>query len=636
MAGKRLHNTGGKKYIAKKKQHQGTRRFSVAELSDEVNDLDSELSLTAVSEHERSIYEGKSPGKLPTKIRGKSRPQKRVGGGKISGKAARKGRKSMAAKKAWRFLELSQSDSEDRSLLDLSLDSEGEDAEVARGALNLDEIFVEKFHTSLDDSLDSGDDEGLASSDDEVDFVALQKERKSKGVKGVRAKAPRAAKKRQGSVSKPRFGRRKSQAALPEDIDFTFDFDQEQAIESDKLLEKEEDIGEEVKVPLPDATNKLNFELQVPKINEEELNSDEDYEIDDNELLATLQADQDVDEFDDATLTLHTRSGLIGLLGDDDEAQFLKEEEKFLVNEFENNGFDDDYSRDILSNVNHLNGESRVVQYASSSSSSDEEDEYVDFMDFSVPFIESQTQKKESDDEDDSYLWNYFFSSDNDSESEHRDVVFEENEDQGYDSGDSTDVDESLPFSKLKVGSKVAKEVLSSKTADYRPPVLGTWIAIDSKPFSIIDGLSTRTLQANIKNDRVRKSIVPDDNAMGLDELLNVSELENDDENDLRIWRDFNNKKQVPLGAFRNKAILQNLHDSVPMNYNYTAKERVGKAYSKVKKERRKKRRQSIAEAKQEGFRPTKLGVFSENTLADVEEVFGDDNDLMALIKGLN
>lgn len=32
-------------------------------------------------------------------------------------------------------------------------------------------------------------------------------------------------------------------------------------------------------------------------MNDSDLNSDEDYEIDDNELLATLQAENDVDEF---------------------------------------------------------------------------------------------------------------------------------------------------------------------------------------------------------------------------------------------------------------------------------------------------------------------------------------------------
>ncbi|ODV65746.1 hypothetical protein HYPBUDRAFT_91441, partial [Hyphopichia burtonii NRRL Y-1933] len=246
--------------------------------------------------------------------------------------------------------------------------------------------------------------------------------------------------------------------------------------------------------------------------------------------------------------------------------------------------------------------------------------------------------------------------------------------DEDYYSGESTDVDESLPLStnKTKFGSKMAKEVLSSKTADYRPPVLGTWVALDSKPFGIIDGLSTRTL-SNISNtnnrnlepkQKNRKSIAhnnTDDSALGLDELLNISELDNDDENDVRIWRDFNNqKKQVPLGAFRNKSILHNsmIHpDSLPMNYNHTSKTNNdfnNRRYSLTNKRKnssdnntsnnnesdhssskQRRRRASVAEALQEGYRSTKAGVFSENALADVEEVFGDDNDLMALIKGL-
>ena len=130
------------------------------------------------------------------------------------------------------------------------------------------------------------------------------------------------------------------------------------------------------------------------------------------------------------------------------------------------------------------------------------------------------------------------------------------------------------------------------KTADYRPPKLGSWVTVDCKPFGVIDGLSTRTLQLNKSQEprsaaqsgtshstsivnssngsglglpttsiasslaaNPRKSIVvgptnvpslmisSDDLALGLDELLNVSELDNDDENDVKIWRDFNNNQ---------------------------------------------------------------------------------------------
>ena len=110
-----------------------------------------------------------------------------------------------------------------------------------------------------------------------------------------------------------KYGRRRSDAVLP-DINFKFEFD---TGENDELEAgnqethikepEEEDIGEEVDYspenPV-DSNNvpSLEFEfdhhlIEVPKINEEELNSDEDYEIDDNELLATLQAENDAEEF---------------------------------------------------------------------------------------------------------------------------------------------------------------------------------------------------------------------------------------------------------------------------------------------------------------------------------------------------
>ncbi|ODV78661.1 uncharacterized protein CANTADRAFT_40740, partial [Suhomyces tanzawaensis NRRL Y-17324] len=236
-----------------------------------------------------------------------------------------------------------------------------------------------------------------------------------------------------------------------------------------------------------------------------------------------------------------------------------------------------------------------------------------------------------------------------------------------YDSGESTDVDLSLPKSsnKSKLGSKMAKEVLSSKTADYRPPVLGTWVAIDSKPFGIIDGLSTRTLNSKQLEPRSKPKKLPgvsvanagtgttSDLALGLDELLNISELDDDDENDVRIWRDFNNQKNlVPLGAFRNKSVLQNsiIHaENVTSHYNHTSKSNndfnkrrrnsstssYGSGTIKKENSKLKRRKASIVEAVSEGFRPTKSGLFSEHALADVEEVLGDDNELMALIKGL-
>lgn len=762
-------------------------------------------------------------------------------------------------------------------------ESSSDEEKVGLGGLYSMMNHQKQTQSDSDDSESESDEEehDYSSSDDsDVDFVKLQAERKAKSMKAVRAmkglsnqqedhyqddsdseisepipeKKMNRNRRRSSSMSKPKFGRRKSDVALP-DINFKFEFDdynkfdnaiideedeedEPDGIEKDQASsdgDKEEDIGEEVSYAAPinkkqyasndndnndNATNH-NFEFdfdfntqlpQVPRINDTELNSDEDYEIDDNELLATLQADNDMDQFSAPNnTTTHTRNNSIGSYGDEEENDpFLKEEEKFLVNEFENNGFDEDDSVNVGSfdyndpsdrdnlidsfNVMTANQNKDVIQYASSADSKsdeeyesdeDDEDEYDDFIDFDAPLFDKdeeddydvyeefkvndhdsrkhlQHKKKRpksrkrtngignSDEEDDSYLWNYFFSSDNSSlsgedeenyryddseekvimeklfknmEKENRSkklmrrknklMALDKNHyiqsDNGYESGESTDVDLSLPPSTdKKSGSKMAKEVLSSKTADYRPPVLGTWAAIDSKPFGIIDGLSTRSLGSNAtahnsNNKQMeprllsRKGIAPihtntttDDLALGLDELLNVSELDDDDENDAKIWRDFNNqKKQVPLGAFRNKSILQNqlIHPenvTVPNNssYNHTSKSNnefnkrryslsnhqdtgswrnnLATKYASVKKpvhdrksslshlptpnldspnknvpSKLKRRRASIVEAVSEGLRPTKSGLFSEDALADVEEILGEDTDLMGLIKGL-
>lgn len=697
----------------------------------------------------------------------------------------------------------------------VDLGSEDEEDEEDEDEIGIGEIYsmMNQLHNSSDDSEEEEDDdddqEFLSSDDSDIDFVQLQAERKARSMKLLRAmkglprpqeeeeseleravseqSTPKKAAKRRRSSSFPKqkFGRRKSEVALPEDINFTFDFgdlkggsaimdddddDQDSLrLAGGSLEASEEDIGEEINGENAALNVDFDFEtplLEVPKIRDDEINLDEDYEFDDNELLATLQHDNDIDDFTTRAPAPRTRNSSVGSFNDDEENDpFLKEEEKFLVNEFENNGFDDDFGgveedrSNLLDSFHSASGHETqpVVQYASSvdsKSDNDEEDDdgseddydddYDDFMDFSMPFVEkSQTPSDEenkntpkksarkhhkgslalnSDDDDDLYLWNYFFSSDNESPGElglgqydmeeqmMLEQLFEQQKEDkrpgkkaknarkklgiapqasfspedGYESGESTDVDLTLPETskKSKFGSKLAKEVLSSKTADYRPPVLGTWVAVESHPFSIIDGLSTRTLNSANRylegRLRPRKSVVAsyhnsDDLALGLDELLNISELDNDDENDVRIWRDFNNrKKQVPLGAFRNKSILHNpgLHtDEIPVNYNHTSRlnnefnqrryllishgsGRRGSVKSEKKapagnrgpstgesgqpaKAKFKRRRASIAEAVSEGLRPTKSGLFSENALADVEEVLGDDNDIMALIEGL-
>ncbi|CUM63713.1 uncharacterized protein PRCAT00001297001 [Priceomyces carsonii] len=674
------------------------------------------------------------------------------------------------------------------------------------------------------DEEDEEDDYSSSSDGSEVDFVKLQEERKRKALSDMKFKNglsgkissldrnnlsrdrenSNSARKsgRSSSVTKPRFGRRKSRSVLPEDINFGFDFaDYDEVAVVDESDEQAEDVGEEVEKTQNSRQDSSSEKselvyghdsplIEVPKLREEEIDSEEDYEIDDNELLATLQADNDMDDFVVSKLADNNITGNASLdsYGEDDEENdpFLREEEKFLVNEFESNGFDDDdVNFEILGIHPHENEDAnRNESNPDERSENDiDEDDYIEFTDFNAPIFpksskrdheennsmennnyDSNSRKKKAatlvqpnqkvspnkndstinnsetmhneydddddddddEDEDDSYLWNYFFSSDNNSSGSEFEDYDEEVEteffkgsesnrkskslrkddlkkkqnhtyeeigvfasDQEYDSGESTDVDLSLPVTteKNKFGSKVAKEVLSS-TADYRPPILGTWIAINTKPFGIIDGLSTRALSTSGKpQDQFRRMPASsqttdssDDLALDLDELLNVSEMDDDDENDVKIWRDFNSqKKQVPLGAFRNKSILHNSlmgPENVTNNLNHTSKSNndfnkrrysLTNHYSGNRSRRnsmrqgvskpphggrrlsassnhkdsgqisskQKRRKASIVEAISEGLRPTKSGLFSEHALADVEELLGDDVDLMSLIEGL-
>lgn len=809
----KLYNTpkyGGKNFKAYNYLPKKQRRWSIADsssgASDEeksahaskyVSDSDSESSLTAMSENDESQVSRRGSVFFEETSKGGNF------GRKFKPHKARKGmksaRKQLPKKKLFTRQEESSDDEDENDAFDEEDDGDeqhildygnGDDENEDESAVGLGGIYsminTKAYSSSDNDDDDSesssnggsaGEDVMSSSDDSEVDFVQLQAERRAKSMKNLRAikglKNPKTAStvkgQRRGSIY-----RRKSEVALPEDINFKFEFDHEDSIsaieedddnddENDGLRgslniagtkTEEEDIGEVVN----DDGEKAEFHfdeplMHVPKFKDDEFNSEEEYEFDDNDLLATLQADNDLDEFingDPDDGQARTRQGSLSSMNDDTEDPFLREEEKYLVNEFETNGFDDEEdpiqmeTARVMDSFKDNNAQKeQVMQYASSSDGSNfgDDDEmenendfndgdvndYIDFVDFAEPIMDkksedlkpndgvvtasrkskkpqfSQRHKRkgplDSEEEDDSYLWNYFFSSDAESEVELDNESFdveeqlmleeifrkdmeekkrneeegrsatESVEDPGYDSGESTDVDLSLPASNQnQSGSKVAKEVLSSKTADYRPPVLGTWVAIESQPFGIIDGLSTRTLNnQNNKNPRGKGwknfsiNDESEDLAIELDELLNISELDNDDENDVRIWRDFNNnKKHVPLGAFRNK-----LHMNPPMvilepmqNFGSpksSGNQRAGTKYDNAmhaKKQARakvagslskklgipskqKRRRASIADAVSEGFRPTKSGLFSENVLADVEEMLGDDREFMALIKGL-
>lgn len=742
-------------------------------------DSDSDSSLTALSEEDED-QPARALGKSASKRSGRKamvNSSSRLHVSKArSAKSTKSVRKRVSTKSHYR-------DADDFDADAVSDEADEDEIDEENLALGLYSMMETNDSNSMgsessDESQDNGN-ESSSSDDSEVDFVRLQAKQRMnnlKAIKGIPSNSKQPVTKDQNRRRSTAL-RKRSEVVLPDDINFRFDFDQssrtsvfddnsndESSMPSQtgkqSKLDEEEDIGEEVQ----DTGDRPEFEfhfdeplIDVPKIKDDELNSDDDYEFDDNDLLATIQADNDLDEFlpSEPTEKIRTRQSSMSSVNDETEDPFLREEEKFLVNEFEVNGFDDEdpVNNDSTKAMNSFMTGSRdeqVLQYASSSEDEltksdfdgfaldyDEDendndvDEYVDFIDDAPSFpkdsAEGSPQKStskrkddrrahfskkrgpkrgplESEEDDDTYLWNYFFSSDAESEVDEKDLEhfdleeqflleevfrkdFEEKQKQlgheapvidiqddkfesGYDSGESTDVDLSLPSSGSgsKLGSKLAKEVLSSRTADYRPPVLGTWVAIDTKPFSIIDGLSTRTLTNVNRNPRTKNwksySLNHDseDLAIDLEELLNVSELDNDDENDVRIWRDFNNnKKHVPLGAFRNKSKMQHAQIAEPLAGYNVSKMNTGvsgrrslQVRAKLAAQREleslsnaslvkdlsmpsklRRRRASIADAVSEGYRPTKSGLFSENVLADVEEVMSDDRDFMALIKGL-
>lgn len=721
----RYGGKGGKNFKGYNFQLRRDRRLSIADLvSSETSDeplqkqdsgSDSESSLTAMSEDDETAASRK--GSVFFGNANLFRKQKL--------KKSKPARKKFSRKVYKHQEEMTDDDEDDIPVLDFLGD---DDEEEGLGAI----YSMPSASKSSSSSSESESSDEESSDDSEVDFVQLQAERRAKSMKQLRGikGVPKPAVKPEEKVTKRRRSsafRRPSEVALPEGINFKFEFDDGSAIaeEDEQMKLSEEDLGEEVA-----AENSYDLQfpepvMDVPKFKDEDFVSEDDYEFDDNDLLATLQQDNDLDEFlgEPKQEKSRTRQSSVSSVNDDTEDPFLREEEKYLVNEFEANGFDDENEASTAKVMNSFNNSNtqkkQVLQYASSSDDEEkkyDEDDYVDFIDFDTPFMDRseselklndrtpiQSPKKskkkkqlhkshkkkgplDSEEEDDSYLWNYFFSSDADSDRESEPEVYDLEEqflleqifkqdqqengtertvgagesrelslepvesDHEYDLGELTDVDLSLPTSKNQTGSKLAKEVLLSKTADYRPPVLGTWVAVDCKPFGIIDGLSTRTLNQATKNPRLKNwrsfSIKPDseDSAIELDELLNISELDNDDENDIRIWRDFNNnKKQVPLGAFRNKLHINQQVVPEPMMSKYPKKERV-RRNSKVPiggvreldlPSKARRRRQLNADAVSEGYRPTKSGLFSENVIQDVEEILGDDRDFMALIKGL-
>lgn len=119
--------------------------------------------------------------------------------------------------------------------------------------------------------------------------------------------------------------------------------------------------------------------------------------------------------------------------------------------------------------------------------------------------------EEDDTDGDESYLWQYFFSSgDTDNDSDIFDAGTAEKSNSSDEnvkptrpvqathlpSGESTDEDDGVPPERKRRRAKGTKalEVLGSNSYTTRPPLLGTWEIDGDKNIGIIDGRTTRTL----------------------------------------------------------------------------------------------------------------------------------------------
>lgn len=207
----------------------------------------------------------------------------------------------------------------------------------------------------------------------------------------------------------------------------------------------------------------------------------------------------------------------------------------------------------------------------------------------SIKSITSTAKSGAPSDEEDEFLFPYFFSTDEESEQEQEtDKPALENYsanavavamDESDLSGDSTDEDNTLPRSNPKVRARPT-EILSTSATTSRPPVLGSWVMSTERPYGIIDGLTTRTLSppANgsaefvtpAKRSRTVTSVSSDSEAseLALEDFIYTSELEEDKEDmfSTPVADDVYYNKDIPLSAFRNRGSYSQLSFQSPLH----------------------------------------------------------------------
>jgi hypothetical protein len=312
---------------------------------------------------------------------------------------------------------------------------------------------------------------------------------------------------------------------------------------------------------------------------------DEGDDFEEASLLALLDQEDD----DDSLASMSISDGDAEL----DEDALEEREERALVEEFKKEEAQGDGERneDLFSDPSSpvgLDG----YEFEEGESEVSFDDDFFEPRETPSRVVMSSVVPDDSTSGDDSYLWSYFFTSGDESEDENDEearrqgaIVSKPGRFDNDDSGESTDEDLSLPPpSHRKLGAR-ATEVLASSTAGARPPVLGSWDLNDEqRPFSIIDGLTTRTLSppmlyADIPNSnfydgktsavmaapsrkraRSQHGFQSDSelSELALDDVIYTDDLDEDDApgamaGDVTpVW---NRYKNVPLSAFRNRGV---------------------------------------------------------------------------------
>lgn len=602
---------------------------------------------------------------------------------------AMSGRKSIGNPPARKNISTFDSDSTDSSESDddeTSSDDATGDLTHRRGSTSNRKNSLAMFSSDEEEDEDEEEDDSSSSEEEGIDYVQLTKNRRKlkdhKFIKETRISTESAE---EGEIieqsaseldddlvdqvlmkEEKKFNDEVSLNDL-DDLDFDLDFNDSSIFDPENIgntsslqvSKKLEDIGEVIPSKnLSNRKNSLHVEMKVPKFDEKDIDSEDDYELDKDQLIQTLMADNDDselqiegDEDDDGDdfdrLAESRRQYTPGserdvITGDDEEEdvsdadsdKLMALETKAMVDDFYENrtrkllrrgsiyrngvvvDMDDDLELDRLDNFEDMFPKQQASFRRRSSildqsllSSSDDDDGLSKFRSKVKRRKSKKSSKKASDIrrmlgpiKDGEYI-DTIESDSNDDTNLVLNILNEEDENSSSIlSDDETDEDFDLPNKSTKrhKGSRHAKEVLSSSSLGFGAPPLGTFTT--RKPYSVIDGVSTRFVQPFESPRKAAKlakrgSLRPKEDQMGdpipLDELLNIDEFDEDngvDEDDPfddpahdhetndKLQEMFG-EKRIPLTAFRNKGLVnkypQQLVEPLHQHRRKTIKKRV-------------------------------------------------------------